>query len=339
MVETYWFSGVFAMGQWGQWELGVLVAFTSLLLPLLSIIGWLYMLIPLRLGAMPPGMSTVFRWTRRITPWSLISVFMLGVLVAAVKLLDLAEVIPGPSMFALVGLLVVSTAARAHWDDAVIWSRVGPPAEMLQQDHASAHVHDLHLCHDCDLLVESMHTQCPRCGGSMHVRKPDSEKRTWALLVSSALLFIPANVYPVMTVIQLGAGEPSTILAGVVHLVEAGMIPLALLILFASVVVPMLKMVILAFLLVSVRRQSCWRSKDRTRLYRIAEVVGAWSMVDIFLVAILAALVNLDALATIRPGIGATFFAAVVVLTMLAAHSFDPRLIWDNSETKNGRAE
>jgi len=172
----------------------------------------------------------------------------------------------------------------------------------------------------------------------VHARKPNSTARTWALLCATAVLFIPANVYPVMTVIRFGTGEPSTILEGVVHLIDAGMIPLALLVLFASIVVPVLKLIVLTFLLITVRRGSSWRPQDRTRLYRVAEVVGAWSMVDIYLVAILTALVNLDALATIRPGIGATFFAAVVLLTMFAAHSFDPRLIWDNNGKKSGTA-
>jgi paraquat-inducible protein A len=136
----------------------------------------------------------------------------------------------------------------------------------------------------------------------------------------------------VMTVIQLGQGEPNTILSGVLHLIASGMWPLALLVFFASFVVPLSKIAALVLLLVTAQGGSRWRRRDRTLLYRVTEVVGAWSMVDIFLVAILVALVNLGALATVRPGIGAVFFGGAVVLTMLAAHSFDPRLIWDRAE-------
>jgi len=135
-----------------------------------------------------------------------------------------------------------------------------------------------------------------------------------------------------MTVIQFGQGYPSTILGGVVHLIENGMWILALIIFFASIIVPVLKLIILSFLLISIQKKSSWRSRDRTLLFRVTEVVGAWSMVDIYVVAILAGLVNMGALSTIRPGIGVIFFGAVVVVTMFAAHSFDPRLIWDNAK-------
>ena len=145
------------------------------------------------------------------------------------------------------------------------------------------------------------------------------------------MLLLPANLYPVMTVTRFGMGEPSTILSGVLHLIKDGAWPLGLLVFFASFVVPISKITALVFLLVSVQRRSAWRLRDRMRLYRITEVVGAWSMVDIFLVGILVALVRMDGLATISPGIGASFFGASVVLTMMAAHAFDPRLIWDSA--------
>ena len=150
--------------------------------------------------------------------------------------------------------------------------------------------------------------------------------------VIKVILDIPANVYPVMTVIRFGQGHPDTILSGVVHLIEGGMWVLAMIIFFASIVIPVLKLIVLSFLLIMIRKKSSWRSRDRSLLFRVTEGVGAWSMVDIYVVAILAGLVNLGSLSTIRPGIGVAFFAAVVVTTMFAAHSFDPRLIWDNTE-------
>ena len=150
------------------------------------------------------------------------------------------------------------------------------------------------------------------------------------------MLLIPANTYPVMTVIRFGQGAPDTILSGVTHLIEDGMWPLALIIFFASIFVPFLKLIVLSLLAYTTQKQSNWRTRDRTVLYRITEVIGVWSMVDIFLVGLLAALVNLGALATIRPGIGAIFFAAAVIITIFAAHSFDPRLIWDNARKTSG---
>lgn len=168
----------------------------------------------------------------------------------------------------------------------------------------------------------------------MHHRKPNSIARTWALLIAAAILYIPANVFPVMTVTYVGKSQSDTILSGVTHLIESGMWPLAAILFFASVTVPVLKLVVLSYLLLSVHYKSLWRPQDRTRLYRLTEIVGRWSMVDIFVVAILVALVRIGNFATIEPGIGAMAFGAVVVLTMFAAMTFDPRIIWDRVESR-----
>jgi paraquat-inducible protein A len=146
------------------------------------------------------------------------------------------------------------------------------------------------------------------------------------------ILYLPANLLPIMTVISFGQAQTDTIISGVTHLFAAGMWPIAVLIFFASIIVPISKLVIIIYLLVSVQLKLQWRPLDRTRLYRITEAIGRWSMVDIYVIAILIALVKLEALATVEPGPGAVFFAAVVVITMFAARTFDPRLIWDNQE-------
>ena len=194
-------------------------------------------------------------------------------------------------------------------------------------------------CHSCHLLCRINFSKigeslvCPRCGSTLHQRKPNSLKRTWALVLAAVIFYIPANLLPVTVVISFGKAQADTIMSGVIYFVATGMWPIALVIFVASILVPMLKLSILIFLLISVQRKSTWRSKDRTRLYRITEAVGRWSMVDIYVVTILVALVNLGNLATIKAGPGAGFFAAVVVITILAAMSFDPRLIWDAKET------
>jgi paraquat-inducible protein A len=194
-------------------------------------------------------------------------------------------------------------------------------------------------CHSCHLLCRINFSKvgkslvCPRCGSTLHQRKPNSLKRTWALVLAAVIFYIPANLLPVTVVISFGKAQADTIMSGVIYFVATGMWPIALVIFVASILVPMLKLSILIFLLISVRRKSTWRPKDRTRLYRITEAVGRWSMVDIYVVTILVALVNLGNLATIKAGPGAGFFAAVVVITILAAMSFDPRLIWDAKET------
>jgi len=202
---------------------------------------------------------------------------------------------------------------------------------------SSALAQSLWRCHDCAALCRAPEhhahgARCPRCGAPVHARKERSLERTWALVIAAIVCYLPANLLPIMKVTSLGKAQADTIMSGVVYLLVHGMWPLALVVFTASVFVPILKLVILVFLLVSVQRGSRWRPVDRTRLYRITEAIGRWSMVDIFVVTILTALVHLGALATIEAQLGAVFFGAVVVLTMLAAESFDPRLIWDRIE-------
>ena len=188
-------------------------------------------------------------------------------------------------------------------------------------------------CHTCGLLLRLPrhgHTHCPRCGSHMHMRKVNSISTTWAFLIAAMIAYLPANLYPVMTVVSFGKGQSDTIMSGVIYLFVHGDWPLALIVFVASVLVPLLKMIALVYLLVTVQRKSHLRKNQRTRLYRVVELVGRWSMVDIFVVALLAALVNVGAIATIEPGVGAIAFTTVVILTMFAAISFDPRLIWDH---------
>jgi len=177
--------------------------------------------------------------------------------------------------------------------------------------------------------------KCPRCGATLHSRKPDSIARTWALVIAACIFYIPANVLPMTTVTSLGMVQSDTIMSGVIYFVQSGSWPIALVIFIASIFVPLVKLFILGFLLISVQFRSHYRPKDRTRLYLITEAVGRWSMLDIFVVTILVALVNLGALATIQAGPAALHFAAVVVITMVAAMSFDPRLIWDAKEKRH----
>ena len=191
-------------------------------------------------------------------------------------------------------------------------------------------------CHSCHLLCQSAKQpspmRCPRCGASLHDRKPNSIARTWALVLAAFIFYIPANVLPITIVISLGKAQADTIMSGVIYFLQTGMWPIALIIFLASVFIPLLKLLVLIFLLISVQRKTSWRQQDRTRLYRIVEIIGRWSMVDIFVVTILVALVHLGGLATIHAGPGALFFGAVVVITIFAAMSFDPRLIWDTEE-------
>ena len=191
----------------------------------------------------------------------------------------------------------------------------------------------IYSCHICGFLAKAVpgghEARCARCGSALHFRKPASIARTWAFLIAGYILFIPANVLPIMHTSSLFGAQSDTILSGVVYLWTSGSWHLAVIVFIASILVPSAKLLVLTFLVISVQRRSTWDPLQRTKMYRIVELVGRWSMLDIFVVAILVALVHLQALATIRAGVAAVAFGAVVVLTMFASMAFDPRLIWD----------
>lgn len=196
------------------------------------------------------------------------------------------------------------------------------------------------LCDGCGLLCRQCHrssaSHCPRCGAGLQARKRNHVSRTWALLIAAYLMYIPANVLPIMRTSTLLGSEDDTIMSGIVVLWTGGSWPLALLVFFASVTVPLLKLIALTMLTASVQRRSTWQPLQRLRLYRLVEFVGRWSMMDIFVVTILVALVQVQGLAAIEPGPAAMAFGAVVVLTMCAALTFDPRSIWDPVESPHG---
>lgn len=189
-------------------------------------------------------------------------------------------------------------------------------------------------CHDCGSLIKhNEHILCPVCAKAIHARMPHSVQRTTALILSALCLYIPANIFPIMTVTQLGSAESHTIIGGIAALIESDMIPIALLVLVASILVPLMKLLGLSLLLFCVRYQWQVNAKLFTQMYRIIAFVGRWSMLDIFMISILVALVDLGGVAQIIAGSAATAFAGVVVLTMFAAKSFDPRLIWDHQKS------
>lgn len=193
-------------------------------------------------------------------------------------------------------------------------------------------------CHTCGKLAfdvghDCHEAHCPRCHAPMHMRASNSLSRTWALLITAAILYVPANILPIMTVTYFGAGEPDTIMSGIILLLQIGSYPIAAVIFIASILVPLLKMVALLILLLSVQLKWLLDDRQRTRMFRAVELVGRWSMLDIFVIGLLVALVNFGSIAQIVSGPGATAFGSVVVLTMLAATTFDARLIWDKEAT------
>jgi paraquat-inducible protein A len=189
-------------------------------------------------------------------------------------------------------------------------------------------------CHACGLVCQDVPAagaaHCPRCGATLHRRRPESIVRSWAFLLAALIMYVPANVMPVMYTNLLGSGSDSTIIAGVVSFWQSGSYGIALVIFIASVAVPCTKFLALGLLLTTSQRHSRHARRERTRLYRAIEVIGYWSMLDVLVVAVVAALVKFQALSDIEPRPGILFFGLVVIFTMYSAMSFDPRLIWDD---------
>ena len=193
------------------------------------------------------------------------------------------------------------------------------------------------LCHSCHYVAPISKSHCPRCHARLHVRKPDSFARSWALMIAALICYIPANVLPVMHTVYLGRSLDSTIISGVIEFWKSGSWDVALVIFVASIGVPFGKFFILTLLLVPCQRQSRWAKRERSRLYRFIEFIGYWSMLDVLVVALVTALVQFRVLSNIEPRPGILFFGLVVVLTMLATMAFEPRTIWDpiSQDTSN----
>ncbi|MEJ2656666.1 MAG: paraquat-inducible protein A [Desulfobacterales bacterium] len=332
--ETILITGVRELYHQGVWILATVVLLTTIVMPAAQMLGLLYVLVPLRLNRIPWKLREVFRFVLSLRPWAMMEVFMLGILVSIVKLAKMATIVPGIAAFAFMALIFILAASLATLDPHAVWGKI-----KFQENiriFPAARSKPI-ACHTCHLLCPSPSREvhgltCPRCGTHLHRRKPSSLVRTWSLILAAAIFYVPANVLPITIVTSLGKKQADTIISGVMYFISTGMWPIALVIFVASVFVPLLKLLTLSYLASSVQRKSRWRPGDRTKIYRMTEIVGRWSMVDVYVVSILVAMVNLGALATVEAGPAAVYFCSVVIITMFAAMSFDPRLIWDNCE-------
>jgi paraquat-inducible protein A len=338
------FGGVLQLWNDGQMLVAVLVFIAAILAPGLQI-GFMVLIV---LGAHrerpPRWVGILLRHHPTTRTWSMIEIMLLGVLVALIKIADYATVIPGIALFVLGALVFLLAAMQASFDAHDVWQRIawaaaGPPVDAgghgggTHMAAASAMLQELQSCDTCGLLSRpaagAEEGRCPRCDEEVAFRKPRSIERTWAYLIAAVICYIPANVLPVLTTTTPGGAESDTILQGVILLWSPTGWPLSLIVLVASIMIPSAKIVAVAYLLITVQRGSIENNRQRVRLYRMVEFIGRWSMVDVFVDTFTAALVQLQPLMSVEPGPGLFFFAAVVVLTMLAVESFDPRLIWD----------
>ncbi len=335
-------GGVEQMWTQGEKITALLVGFCVVLAPAVQIGFMLALLLAARRIPAPSWAGELLRWSEFHQPWAMVEVMMLGVLVSLVKIADLATVIPGVGMFSLGALIFLLAAITAAFDPEKAWERIrwadgGGPREVGGKPGAWAAAEaGLILCEACGLLVRPAHSHepgyCPRCDAELEFRRHNSIQRTWALIIAAAICYLPANILPIMISDQLGRVEEDTIISGVILLYNTGSAALAAIVLIASVIIPLAKLMALSYLLITVQRGSVRSNRDRGRLYRLVEFVGRWSMLDVFVATFIVALIQLQPLMSVLPGTGVMFFGAVVVLTMLAAETFDPRLIWDSSK-------
>ena len=336
---AYLWSGMEMLWETGFQPLSLLVGLTVLFVPFFLVLGLAAVTAPLLIGRCPPYVSLVYRWLRKLRPWAMLEVFLLGVLVAVVKLGDLASISLDVGFYAFVLASLLMLAAWETLDPHGVWDRVG--VARIPEEIGTQNADRLAGCPICELRSEIPESAgsdfgCPRCGEPLESRKPHSIQRALALLMAAIVLYLPANLLPVMRIDLLGHSENDTILEGVQALIVGGLWEIAALVFFASFLVPGLKIIGLLYLAWVVRHPSPRRSIFQTRLFRVIDQIGRWSMIDVFMTAVLVGLVQLGSIATILAAPGAICFAAVVVLTIFAARSFDPRALWDAVEEMDG---
>lgn len=314
---------------------GVLVLLTIVVLPVFYLLTVIWLHLGLLQRRPLPRSHRIARALTRLTPWMMADVFVIGALVSLIKIAGMASVDLGLSFwsFCVYALMLILTI-RSIDTDWMWFSLAGEPLAPTGC-HAGQPAAEQSLtgCPTCGLVNRLSHFgrgRCERCGEPLRFRSPHSLQKTWALLAAATIFYIPANLYPIMTTTSLGNQTPSTIIGGVMIFLGHGDWPIALIIFTASVVVPIGKVLALGWLCMTVKRSGEPQYKHkRQKLYRITELIGRWSMIDVFVVAILVSLVHAGSLLAITPGPAALAFSAVVVITMLAANSFDARMIWD----------
>jgi paraquat-inducible protein A len=333
-------SGAWAFADDGLWLLSLVLVITVVLVPVLRLTLRVAVLGGVMTRRPPRWLGMLLRWHEHLGAWSMLEVFLFGALVSYTRLVDLAEVQLGPAVYGLGAVVLAMVAADAAFEPQAVWDALESRGVMAAPARVAPKPAGRPIgCHCCRRVAHARPGEpCARCGTPLHHRKPNSTARCLALIAAAAILYIPANLYPVMNIVTLGRGGPHTIMGGVVEFIQSGFWPLAMIVFTASVAVPMLKLAGLGVMLACIRRGSARGLRQRTRLYRVIEVLGRWSMIDVFVVAVLIALVRFGILASITAQVGAACFGAVVILTMLAAEAFDPRLMWDAATPGRARS-
>ncbi len=325
--ESWLPSGVAAMWNDGFPTLAVVVGTFSIALPaaFLALLVWV-------LGSLHferrDALGPAFRWVKYLRPWVMIEVYLVGCFVAYSRIKVISTVDVEVGGWCLIAATLTLLVALTQLDERTVWQSLEP----RDSGDEATRVRETIACSVCDLItarVASGKQCCPRCRATLHTRKPDSIRRTAALVVAGYILYVPANTLPVLTIVRFGREDNNTILSGVMELIHNKLWPLAVIVFAASIVLPLIKLFGLTWMLIATRTRSRKLLVGRTRLYRMIDVVGRWSNIDVFMVSVLVAILQFGAVTSVHAGEGLVAFAAVVIITMIATETFDARLMWD----------
>ena len=319
------FTGVASLWTTTLWPLALMVLSFVMLIPMVWLGALLLVFLCLTRESRPAWLPYAFRIAETLDEWAMPDVFLVGALVAYTRLRALATTDVAIGGWCFFAFAMVVMGIRRVVEPEQIWNAIAPEASGVVEGIRAI------TCPTCAMVLppDAEGTSCRRCKAMVVVRKPASFERAMALLIAAYLLYIPANLLPVLRVVQLGRPQDSTIFGGIKELAEAGMWPLAIIVFTASLAIPIVKLGGLTWCIVEARYRSASRLRERTWLYRMIELIGRWSNVDVFVVSILTALVQFDVISNVHAEPGAVAFGAVVVLTMLASRVFDARIMWD----------
>ncbi|MDR3630294.1 MAG: PqiA/YebS family transporter subunit [Desulfocapsaceae bacterium] len=327
------------------------VLLAAILFPLLKLSLGFAVAISVKLGKSPRILPTLFRSYIHLEEWAMVEIYLLGIMVTVIKMYHMTTITYGLGFYCFLALVMVMVGTTACLDRKLFWARIERREENLSSNGEEETGPDLgvkavtarnaglvacDICHRLTVLsaeAAGHAVSCSFCGAGLHIRKADSIGRTWALILTAAMLFIPANTLPIMHVNYLGQPTNSTILDGIILFFQEGSFGIGLIILAASILVPLFKITGLLIILLTIRFRQGVFLQQTARMFRFIEFIGRWSMLDIFVIAILSVLVQFGLFTSIQAAPAATYFCLVVILTMLATQTFDARLLWDNCFT------
>ncbi|HEB69276.1 MAG TPA: paraquat-inducible protein A [Desulfobulbus sp.] len=329
------FDSTLTMFQQGQDAVGIMVILSGFIFPLLILSLLLAVSSGLYFNRPTSWMSRLLRWYHHLAEWAMTDVYLIGVFVTIIKMSHMAEIEFNTGFFCFVGVVLATIAAQSTMDHHLFWSRLEstktPPLPVDSSAETGAEA-GLCLCPTCEKtlpLSPGREQNCPRCGQHLHLRKKDSLSRTWALILTAIILTLPANLLPIMEVEYFGVPDRSTIMDGIIYFFQEGSYGIGAIILTASILVPLFKIVGMILILLTIHFHWPGWLRHKALMFRFIEFIGRWSMLDIFVIALLCALVRFGFLSTINVAPAAFYFTGVVLCTMFAAINFDPRLLWD----------